>query len=184
MKHLQLIFSVVFLFLLANCQLYDYCKMKSNSYKVKKFYEKNKNNEKIALFKDHYIEIDRGYICVVDGFRIQTNRTDTTVEFFLNSHLLKDEKSEFYGRKKDILEGEEKEEYLKLFREYKKLSVESIFGGSSYGYVQIEVIPDHIYLYVIDHDSFNLDEYIKKREPKNLKKIDDSWYYYYRHRPE
>jgi hypothetical protein len=98
--------------------------------------------------------------------------------------VLINERSKFYGRKNDILEGEEKEEYLKIFREYKKLSVISIWGGYSDSYVEIEVITDYIYLYVVDHDSFDLDKYIESERPKDLKKIDDSWYFYYRHKPE
>jgi hypothetical protein len=186
MKWLRLTFSVIVLFLLANCQLcdyFDFCKKKHDSYKVKKFYEKNKNNEKLALFKDHDIFYARNDLYVLDGLQILVSRAGTTIK--IPGTIIKyDERSKFYKRTNDILEGEEKEEYLKIFREYKKLSVMSIHGGQTDGYVQIEVIPDHIYLYVVDHHSFNLDEYIKRRKPKDLKKIDDSWYYYYRHKPE
>jgi hypothetical protein len=170
MRYIKLILSVVFISFLADCQLcdyFDFCKKKYDSYKVKKFYEKNKNNEELAFFKNHYVYLPRGNLYVVDGVHVFVCGSDTTVKISAN-----------------ILEGEEKEKYIKILKRYEKLSVIRISGRQTDGYVEIEVVPDHIYVYVVDHDSFNVDKYINRESPKDLKEIDDSWYYYYRCRPE
>jgi hypothetical protein len=185
MRYIKLILSVVFLSFLADCQLcdyFDFCKKKYDSYKVKKFYEKNKNNEELAFFKNHHIYRPRGNLYVVDGVQIFVCGSDTTV--MIPAGLLINERSKFYKRKDNILKGEEKEEYIKILKRYEKLSLINIYGRQTDGYVEIEVIPDHIYVYVVDHDSFNLDKFTNRRSTKDLKKIDDSWYYYYRYRPE
>jgi len=166
LKYFKTFVISIIVLTLTCCEPYYY-------FRIKKFYLENKNNDELSNFKHHLIWPIRDYLYYVDGMWLSIIKSDTSIR--IPSNNMGNVFGTYTDRAGNYIEGEEKEKYLELFRRYDRLSVFSINGvcSKSLSCIEFEVVPGHYLLYIINHATFHIDEYVNK----GWQRIDDSWYY-------
>ena len=113
-----------------------------NHLRLRIFHLKNKNNPQIYYFENHQVFTPRSHWYRVDYMNVIICKNDTLVRIPPGLIGIKDgSRISYKDRANEILEGEEREYYLDIYRHYDALSVCSIFGhGLSSGCIEIESV--------------------------------------------